>query len=56
MKGMGFNAMISTDWNECLAPSGPFDPISFAYPYLSQELESVFRLYTGNKMTLGQAV
>ncbi len=56
MKEVGFNAMISTDWNECLAPSGPFDPISFAYPHLSQELESIFRLYTGNKMTLGQAV
>jgi len=51
-----YKAMISTDWNECLAPTGPFDPIAFSYPELSSELESIFRRYTANKMTLGQAV
>ena len=51
-----FTAMISTDWNECLAPTGPFDPIAFSHPELAQELESIFRLYTGNNITLGQAV
>ena len=51
-----FRAMISTDWNECLAPTGPFDPIAFSHPELAQELESIFRLYTGNRITLGQAV
>ena len=51
-----FTALISSDWNECLAPTGPFDPIAFTYPELSPELESIFRLYTSNKITLGQAV
>lgn len=51
-----FTAMISTDWNECLAPTGPFDSIAFSHPELAQELESIFRLYTGNNITLGQAV
>ncbi len=50
-----FRAMISSDWNECLAPSGPFDPIGFTYPELTNKLESIFRLYTGNKISLGEA-
>jgi hypothetical protein len=29
-----YKGMISSDWNECLAPCGPFDPIAFAYPEL----------------------
>ena len=27
-----FQAMVSTDWSECLSPNGPFDPITFNYP------------------------
>jgi len=50
-----FRAMISSDWNECLAPSGPFDPIGFVYPELKNKLESIFRLYTGNRISLGEA-
>ncbi len=51
-----YRAMISTDWNECLAPSGPFDPFTFSYPQLSKGLERIFRAYTGNEISLGQAV
>jgi hypothetical protein len=28
-------AIVASDWNECLAPCGPFDPIPFAYPRLA---------------------
>lgn len=38
-----YRAMISADWNECLAPCGPFDAIAFAYPGLQSELTAVFR-------------
>ena len=50
-----FNGMISSDWNECLAPCGPFDPIAFAYPDLEAELSGIFRLYTGNQISLSEA-
>jgi 2-hydroxy-3-keto-5-methylthiopentenyl-1-phosphate phosphatase len=49
------NGMISSDWNECLAPCGPFDPIAFAYPELEADLSGIFRLYTGNQITLSEA-
>ena len=49
-------AMISTDWNECLAPTGPFDPVTFTHPQLGPELEKIFRLYTANRITLAQAI
>ena len=49
-------AMISTDWNECLAPTGPFDPIRYSYPQLGHELETIFRLYTANSITLAEAI
>lgn len=29
-----YKVMISSDWSECLAPSGPFDPIAFVCPEL----------------------
>ena len=51
-----FKALISSDWNECLAPCGPFDFISFSYPQLTRELEIIFRQYTGNRITLVEAV
>jgi hypothetical protein len=50
-----FNALISSDWSECLSPSGPFDFIAFNFPQLTPELEEVFRSYTGNRITLGEA-
>ena len=50
-----YKAMVSSDWNECLAPCGPFDCISFAYPRWEAELAAVFRQYTGNLISLGEA-
>jgi len=50
-----YNAMVSSDWNECLAPCGPFDFISFAYPGLKSDLTAIFRQYTGNLISLGEA-
>jgi 2-hydroxy-3-keto-5-methylthiopentenyl-1-phosphate phosphatase len=49
------NGMISSDWSECLAPSGPFDPIAFAYPELDADLSQTFRQYTANRITLSEA-
>jgi 2-hydroxy-3-keto-5-methylthiopentenyl-1-phosphate phosphatase len=51
-----YRALISSDWNECLAPCGPFDAIAFTYPHLEPELKTVFQQYTGNRITLGEAV
>jgi 2-hydroxy-3-keto-5-methylthiopentenyl-1-phosphate phosphatase len=48
--------MISSDWNECLAPCGPFDFIFFAYPELEPNLADIFRQYTSNRIPLSQAV
>jgi len=50
-----FNAVISSDWSECLSPSGPFDFIAFNFPQLAPELDEVFRSYTGNLISLGDA-
>jgi hypothetical protein len=55
MKGE-FIGMVSSDWNECLAPCGPFDPISFSYPDLEPDLSVIFRLYTSNQLSLSEAV
>jgi 2-hydroxy-3-keto-5-methylthiopentenyl-1-phosphate phosphatase len=51
-----YKAMVSTDWNECLAPCGPFDFISFNYPQLASQLETIFKQYTGNFISLSEAV
>ncbi len=53
---VGYSALISTDWNECLSPMGPFDPIIFAYPELGPRLGDIFREYTSNRITLNKAV
>ncbi len=53
---MKYRALISSDWNECLAPSGPFDPIAYAYPEMGPELSAIFREYTGNRISLELAV
>jgi hypothetical protein len=50
-----YKGMISSDWNECLAPCGPFDPIAFAYPELDADLSQIFRQYTANRITLSEA-
>ncbi len=50
-----YRGMISSDWNECLAPCGPFDPMAFAYPELEANLSQVFRQYTGNLISLSEA-
>jgi 2-hydroxy-3-keto-5-methylthiopentenyl-1-phosphate phosphatase len=47
--------IISSDWNECLAPCGPFDPIAFSFQELETELSGIFRLYTGNQISLSEA-
>ena len=51
-----YKAIVSSDWNECLAPCGPFDFISFCIPEIEPQLNVIFRQYTGNYITLGQAV
>lgn len=48
-------AIVSSDWSECLSPNGPFDPITFNYPELGPDLGRVFREYTSNKISLTQA-
>jgi phosphoserine phosphatase len=53
---MKYKALISSDWNECLAPCGPFDPISFTYPDLEPELSGIFAKYTGNEIALAEAI
>jgi len=51
-----YRALVSSDWSECLAPCGPFDVIAYNYPKLESELTAVFRLYTGNSLSLGEAL
>jgi hypothetical protein len=50
-----FKGILSSDWSECLSPSGPFDFIAFVYPQIASELQEVFRSYTGNRISLGEA-
>jgi hypothetical protein len=50
-----FAAMISSDWNQCLAPCGPFDALAYHQPGQRDLLERIFRQYTSNAMTLGRA-
>lgn len=47
--------LVSSDWNECLAPCGPFDVIAYHYPDLTPFLTDTFRAYTGNRISLGTA-
>jgi len=49
-------ALFSSDWNQCLAPCGPFDCLAYHHPQLQPELEVVFKQYTGNRISLGEAV
>jgi 2-hydroxy-3-keto-5-methylthiopentenyl-1-phosphate phosphatase len=50
-----YKAIISSDWNECLAPCGPFDFISFSYPALAPDLDKIFKSYTNNIIALREA-
>lgn len=50
-----FSSLISSDWNECLCQSTPFDPITFVYPGLGERLQAIFKRYTGNVISLSQA-
>ena len=50
-----YRAMVSSDWSECLSPCGPFDCLAFIYPDLEEALSGIFRQYTGNRISLGQA-
>jgi phosphoserine phosphatase len=50
-----YRALISSDWSECLSPSGPFDFIRFTYPDLRDRLKDIFRRYTGNQISLAEA-
>ena len=50
-----YRAIVSSDWSECLSPCGPFDCLAFTYPELEEEFTAVFRQYTGNHISLGQA-
>jgi hypothetical protein len=55
MKEESFKAIISSDWNQCLARCGPFDPMTYSYPDLTLDLTIIFKEYTGNKISLGTA-
>lgn len=50
-----FSSLISSDWNECLCQSTPFDPISFVHPELTDRLQAIFRKYTSNVISLSRA-
>ena len=50
-----YKTIVSSDWNECLAPCGPFDFISFNQPAIHSELSTIFRRYTSNQIPLGAA-
>ncbi len=51
-----YRAVLSSDWNECLAPCGPFDCISYIHPGLTERLTEIFRSYTSNTISLSEAV
>ncbi len=50
-----YRALVSSDWNECLAPSGPFDVITCHHPDLEPALSDIFRKYTGNIISFRDA-
>ncbi len=50
-----YRGIISSDWSQCLSPSGPFDVISFHYPDLKPQLSGIFKNYTGNIISLSEA-
>jgi 2-hydroxy-3-keto-5-methylthiopentenyl-1-phosphate phosphatase len=55
VKNKLYKAIVSSDWSECLAGCSPFDCISFNYPQFATELETIFKQYTSNIISLGEA-
>ncbi len=55
VKNLNFKAIVSSDWSECLSPTGPFDFMWYVYPELEAELRDIFKQYTGNAISLGAA-
>jgi hypothetical protein len=51
-----YRALVSSDWNQCLAPTGPFDVIAYLHPHLKPDLEDIFGRYTGNHISLSDAM
>ncbi|MBM3299483.1 MAG: hypothetical protein FJY85_05985 [Deltaproteobacteria bacterium] len=51
-----YRGLVSSDWSECLSPNGPFDPMSFVYPHLKPGFSQIFSTYTGNLISLVEAV
>jgi hypothetical protein len=51
-----YKALVSSDWSECLSPNGPFDVAAFTFPDLAPALAEIFRSYTGNRISLTDAV
>ncbi|RJP20815.1 MAG: hypothetical protein C4520_10705 [Candidatus Abyssobacteria bacterium SURF_5] len=56
MRTRKYKAIVSSDWNGCLAPGGPFDCISFHYPSLTPALTGIFKEYTSNRITFQDAL
>lgn len=56
MRNTLYQGIVSSDWSECLSPNGPFDPLSFVYPELEAKLARIFKDYTGNLISLEDAV
>ena len=56
MGSFQYRGIVSSDWSECLSPNGPFDPITFNYPEVVQDLSDIFKKYTGNVISLDRAV
>lgn len=48
--------MVSSDWSQCLSPSGPFDAFVYHYPEIELELQGIFNCYTSNEISLSKAV
>jgi len=51
-----YRGLISSDWSECLSPSGPFDFMAYVYPQLESDLATIFKQYTGNQISLRVAM
>lgn len=51
-----YAGMVSSDWSQCLSPSGPYDAFIFHFPQIEPELKAIFRRYTANTISLRQAI
>jgi len=50
-----YRGLFSSDWNEYRAPCGPFYVMACHYPDLNDQLNVIFKHYTGSQISLGQA-